>query len=193
MIQKNVLIQGISLFKDEDDLLLLHATKHDFLCRKARIEELETTIVGDLFAATNSPLWNTADERCYRFLARSLDNFAAQLGTYMDLAGRIYSLNSSDRLLLECCEDVDRRVNELVRVRLPSCSSEQWTCNPPATCASLDHMHTLDRLVWPFQNTNEEKKLPRGSSPLVHWRDSRTRQFPQTSALQACLTPRSEH
>jgi hypothetical protein len=152
---------------DDTEILRFHTANLLFKEMLRQISN-ERIRLGDLNETTTSPAWDTRNEKCFRFLYRSLDNFGSFVQTYQDI---IFQLPADDciRSLQSHLRGAETLVRKLIRPGLPKVKSLYWDCNSESDCSADDHVHTADHLVWPSREA--ALKMPIGTEPFIEWRD----------------------
>lgn len=168
-VQEKIIQQAQLYLQDERDMLLVHALRLLFHHKLTQIRAVEKKAL--LGQATTQDQWpyDIPEERCYRFLTRSLDCFDTLLSSFLLLVRKIEAHNKSPS---NHVEGLQAMANGLVRRRLYAPISSIMACNMSChTQLNQDHLHTPDNLVWPFQELEIEKLVPTGSAPSIEWRD----------------------
>lgn len=173
-IQPDLNSKAVSLQSDDTDALVVHAT--DVLFRRTirQLRSLSNPVTD--FEEDEMPSWNTADERCYRFVVRSMNCFDSFARIYFNFA--FDEDKPSDPALKSHLHGADRLVEFLVRRRLPDVQPSSWDCRAGASCDAEDHVHSVDNLIWPSDDSWFEKTIPVETEPCVEWRRFKYKTMP---------------
>ena len=171
LLQGELHKEGAVLLTEDEDVLLLYASDEDFKYKIDLIRGLQLAVTIDANASVNSPLWNTRQDKFFRFLKRTSENFEALVDGYQHLAERLRDSGSSLTLATTSFTALKNMVCNLVFARRFVPPSWSWSCHLSQSCALTDHFHGEDYTMWPMHDASLEKEIPIGSAPTIDRRE----------------------
>jgi hypothetical protein len=165
----------VAFLQLEDTEVLRFYTTNLFFEQKLRQISNKRIRLGGLNESTISPASDTADEKCFRFLYRSLDNLGYLARTYQNIVSQLPA-DKCTRSLLSHLKGAEKLVCKLVSPCRPNVESLYWDCNSERDCSAGDHVHIVDDLVWPSREA--ALKMPVGTEPFIEWRDFKYNTIP---------------